>query len=276
MKKTVYLYFIAFVLMFSCNLYAGITAITHINEAKPSLENANADTLVLFDVDRTLVMMGDQLLNSGKAGFLKKIKTYPAYDKLSQEEKDHLLSIVLLKTTHQIIENNAVDIIDELQKKNIKTIAFTALWTGRFGSILNMEQWRINNLKTLGLCFKNAFPDLQIIFFPDQMESPLFKEGVLMTAQLPKGEVLRLFLNKLNWHPKKIIMIDDQLSYLESVEAVLNELKIEFQGFQYQYVEELLKKQILDEALINFQINYLLEHHDWLTDDKIQSARLGR
>lgn len=216
MNRLLLFLLVVFSLLWSSHSFGKILRITHIHEAQASLKSADVDTLVLFDIDRTLIIMSDQALRSGKSGFLKRIKTYPSYASLSQEEQDRLLSIVLLKTSHQIFEKDVVEIIQHLQKNHIKTIAFSTMLTGRLGDIPSMEQWRLNVLHALGLFFQNAFPETkEIIFCPNQLNrSPTFKDGLLSTSKQTKGEVLRLFLDKINWHPKKIIMIDDQISSL--------------------------------------------------------------
>lgn len=276
MRKITSYFFALSLLCCSYVAASSITSILKIEEARLCLENADENTLVIFDIDRTLVLMGDQLLHSGKSGFKAKIRTYPAYSQLPQNEQDTLLSIVLLKTSHQIIEPESVEIIHQLQSKNIKTIACTTLETGQFGIIPSMEKWRVDSLKHLDLNFENAFPNIpEIRFFPNEPNRfPLFMSGALIASKRTKGEVIKLFLERLGWQPKKIVMIDDQLSALESVVNELNEFQIEFQGFHYRYVEELLDRQILDESLIHLQLSHLLEYHVWLTDEEAQALLL--
>lgn len=249
---------------------AEITRISHIWEAKFSLENTNHETLVLWDVDRTLIMMKDQVLKAGKAGFLDKIKDYPQYVALSEKEKNNILSIVLLHTSHQLVEKEALEIVLAIQKRQIKTIAFSASITGSLGYIPSMEQSKLDTLKSLGFSFENAFPHHPEILFNSKQinSSPLFKDGLLCTSKDSKGEVLKLFLDQIEWVPKKIVMIDDQRFYLESVEAELIKLGIEFQGFHYTYVEDLLKNEPCDEILSTFQLQYLLQNDIWLTDQE--------
>lgn len=269
MSQTVSLLSLVFILL-SSNICGEISTIFTMQEAGLVLEKADDDTLVIFDVDRTLVQMGDQLLYSGKSGFKKKINTFPAYSRLSSEEQDTLLSIVLLKTSHEIIEFDAVELIHDLQKKNIKTLVCTTLETGEFGLIPSMEQWRIDTLAHLGLSFDAAFPQLEEIrFYPHEMShSPLYKQGALIASKRTKGEIISLFLERLEWKPKKIVMIDDQMTDLKSVEDDLKKFGIEFQGLHYRYVEELLKGYAVSEELIAFQLNYLLDNKIWLTDSE--------
>lgn len=262
--------FLTLFIIVGFDIHAGsIIPITRMQEAKSSLEAADEDTLVIFDVDRTLVLMGDQLLNAGKSGFKKRIKKYPAYHLLTEDEQDTLLSIVLLKTSHELIEQDSAEFIERLQKNGIKTIVCTTLETGEFGRIPSMEQWRVDSLNHLGLNFKNAFPELvEIQFYPGVPRTPVFKEGALIASKRTKGEVVKLFLQRLDWQPKKIIMLDDQLSALESVIEELDGQSIDFLGFHYNYVEGLLNNQILNDDLIDLQLRYLLENKIWLTDDE--------
>lgn len=247
---------------------SSITPIVTIHEIESKIQNADENTLVVFDVDRTLIQMGDQILHGGKKGFKNELKKYAAYNALSKEEQDILLSIMLLKTSHNLIEQTSLDYINDLKKRNIKTIACTTLETGKFGLIDNIENWRVETMNAAGLDFSEAFSDYPLIRFEseDNVFTPIFIEGVLITGKKPKGEMLKQFLEHINWQPSKIIMIDDQLSYLESGVTAFAGTPTEFDGFLYTYVEKMLENEERNEEMIALQMTYLLENHIWLTD----------
>src|SRR5690242_6569331 len=85
-------------LMVSLYSYCEIKSINHISEIKEILESVNSDTLVVFDIDRTLIMMGDQVLTGGKTALKEKIAQFIAskgLPSLSQEKMNDLVSVVL-------------------------------------------------------------------------------------------------------------------------------------------------------------------------------------
>ncbi|WP_059360195.1 DUF2608 domain-containing protein [Parachlamydia acanthamoebae] len=77
MNRLLLFLLVVFSLLWSSHSFGKILRITHIHEAQASLKSADVDTLVLFDIDRTLIIMSDQALKSGKSGFLKRIKNLP-------------------------------------------------------------------------------------------------------------------------------------------------------------------------------------------------------
>lgn len=249
-----------------------ITPISNIAEIANALETAEEDTLVVFDVDRTLVIMGDQALKGGKSGLKKRLRTYPAYQELSLEEQQNLMSIVILKANHTIIENESLNLIRELQNRNIKTIFCTTLETGSFGIIPDMVQWRIDSLKHLGLDFSPSFAEIpEIVFFPGENNTPVFKDGALISGKRDKGEMLRLFFERINWTPKKIVMIDDLPLQIESVRKEFENSSIEVTCFLYNYIVEFLKDQVVDETLVDFQLQSLIYNHVWYTDEEARA-----
>lgn len=248
----------------------GIVTIQNISEAKPLLDIADENTLVVFDIDRTLIQMGDQTLLGGKKAFKAELKKYPAYNALSTKEKEDLLSIMLLKTSHDIIEKESLDLILKLQTRHVKTIACTTLETGPYGVFPSIEKWRLDTVNAASLDFSAAFPEhLEIRFLSENSPyPPVFLQGILITGRKSKGEMLKEFLEKIEWQPQKIIMIDDQLSYLKSASDIFKNSSVEFRGLHYTHVEDALQHQERNEALKNLQITHLLKNKIWLTDQE--------
>lgn len=260
-----------FLVGLSLQAASSITPISTISEFRASLESADQDTLVVFDVDRTLVIMGDQSLKGGKSGLKKRLRTYPRYNELSQHEQEILMSIVMLNASHDIIEIESLDLIRQLQNRNVKAIFCTTLETGAFGIIPDVAQWRVDSLNHLGLNFGAAFPELPYLeFFPGEKNSPVFKEGALISGKRDKGEALRLFFERINWTPKKIILIDDLLPQIESICNEFKDSPIDIEAFHYNYIVEFLVEQELDEPLVDFQMRALLFDHTWFTDEEAQ------
>ena len=84
---------------------------------------------------------------------------------------------------------HSVEMIATLKQKSIPMIAFTAMCMVSYGKIGSMEQWRVNQLRALGIDFSSAFPQFAKLewaeMFPD-MGYPAFKEGVLCSDRMLK------------------------------------------------------------------------------------------
>jgi hypothetical protein len=187
------------------------------------------------------------------------------------------MSIVILKASHGLIENESVDLIKYLQNRNIKTIFCTTLETGEFGLISDMASWRVESLNEIGLNFSAAFPEIpELIFYPGEKNTPVFKEGALISGKRDKGEVLQLFFEQINWKPKKIVIIDDLLLQIQSVCKEFENSSIDIEAFHYNYIVEFLVEQELDEPLVDFQMKSLLFDHVWLTDEEAGAILKGQ
>lgn len=152
------------------------------------------DTLVIFDVDETLISSRDTIKNG-------------------------------------LIEPEIIAKIQILKNNNIACIACTALCSEKEGIELCMEQ-RHAHLKGLG--FEASYADL---VFPINIQSkrhPFFYKGILGTDSEQKGVVIGVFLDIMQIFPKNIIMFDDSLRFLQTVDQECQKREITFIGYLYR------------------------------------------
>lgn len=221
------------------------------------------DTLVVFDVDETLTQPTDTYLineHSPQAEAFKK-KLFQQHPEV--KDWNGLASIMLKEAPRPLIEPMVVQKIQELKAKNISMIVCTGMNTGPYGSLPSLEQWRYEHLKSLG--FQGSYESL--VFKVKGLErNPVFYKGILATDTELKGPVLGAFLDQMKFKPHKIVMFDDHLHFLESVQKECEKRGIAFQGYQYQGAHS----KPWDEALIQFQADYLIKHKKWLSDDEVR------
>ena len=246
----------------------GITTIESFNDIQSELDSADKDTLVIFDVDDVLITYNDMVLRPCGAHFRPE-----SWKDIDPKEIPYLISIMLNEGKIILIDPSAPKLVNKLESRGVKTIALTAARTGKFGVIENAEDWRLKILKQFNLDFSQSFPKNNIIYFGDVAKKennyPLFKDGILFVGdeeKNTKGALLVQFLDKIQWKPKKVIFIDDKMSYLSSVETALNEAEIPFQGYQYKGAEKLPGK--LNEQTAEIQFTYLRKNHKWLSDSE--------
>ena len=105
-------------------------------------------------------------------------------------------------------------LVSKIQKNGIKVVALTHCITGRFGRISSAEDWRLQELKNLGYNFEKSWKEFGSKLFPNLISKnresyPCYNNGVIFTNDVPKGVVLKEFLNYVKLRPGKIIFIDD-------------------------------------------------------------------
>lgn len=232
-------------------------------------------TLVVFDVDDVLFEPSDQILRSQHYDEVKKFED--SIDKRYQKNiADELYSIIWMQRKIKSIDKQMVSWISYLQSRKIKVIALTNCVIGRFGRIESVENWRIQELKSLGYNFDKSWTELESIDFYHKNKDSLeryacFKAGIIFTNNVSKAQVLEVFLEHLDLNPRHIIFIDDLLTHLISVENMCEKLGIQFTGIEYSAVAA-SKIESLDIALGKLQFDTLEKEKKWISD--MQAATL--
>lgn len=263
MKKFLYVF------LFSCifsTLSSKIIEIPHFQELEKDLYPINETTLVLFDIDWTLIVPEDRILCPSYQKTLNSLFE-KALNSKCKFTKDFLKSKILLQAKSRLSDQKLPTTIQKLQNQGATVLALTGIKTDCFGAIPSLADWRITQLERVGIKLSQYdAPELIFSEFDKTGAFPLFKRGILFSSWNSKGEVLLAYLKKTGFRPKKVIFVEDCLEYLESVEGALKGTHIEFIGFHY--IGASTCSVPLDENLAKFQIDYLVEHGEWLSDQE--------
>ncbi len=275
MKKFNFIFILAFIFGGCFNTKSDIQEIDSFKEVNTILENVDPQTLVIFDIDDTLlapenIQFQSWFLNSEKGNlFEKKVTEYVDTKKNPREHFKKLVAKEMRDSQNIIIEPFIADIIKDLENRKIKTVALTSVNTGSMGGdiIPSLPQWRYEKLKNKRIDFSPSFGDQEIVF--EHMTSkaerhPVFYKGILLTDTFSKGAVLGAFLDRVNWKPRKVIFFDDKLKLLTSVQEEMKKRNIPFQGYVYKGAQH-LPHEINDEIL-EIQLQHLKDHDEFLND----------
>jgi hypothetical protein len=261
---------ITLTLCFFHSLSAKIIEIDSFQDSLQEIQSLDKNSLVLFDVDNTLIIMADGLLGPHgeryRQGAIQRLSSISTLSSNSYKE-GYLYSQVLIKAKWIVVEDQSRQLVNSLLSKGIPTIAFTAADSGKMGYIESMADWRISQLAELGFDFSSSFSDSNFLLFPKKIQFehfPMFKSGVLFSSDHTKGHVIKQFLSAIPLTPSKVVFFDDKLSYLKSVERAMDKLGITFIGYHYLAAEKLPNN--FDKQLAIFQIKQLIEHGEWLND----------
>lgn len=266
--------FLCFIATLSCaTAEAEVTQTASLQPVIDAIQKSDENTLIVLDVDDVLVKADDQILQLAHKKELDKIIADLA-QKHPRGKIEDLTSLVFLQYQKSLVDPNIKEIFELLKDKDIKFIALTAAPTGKLGQIQSLEDWRIEDLKKFGFDFSHSFPEILPTTFTNlpSLKNPkqfcAYKEGILFTCDVPKGEVLKAFLSLTKHQFKKIIFVDDLRKNLDSVEKVCAELGIAYHGFEYTAVQA--STTPLNKERIQVQINTLLEKGKWLTDTEAE------
>ena len=224
-----------------------------------------------------MIIPKDQILQTQNRKYLEKLNQR-LEQSVGKKNADIFYSIIFTQRDNGPVDIKMKDIISELQSKGIKVLALTNCFTGSFGNIESMEDWRYNELKKHGYHFDLSWRVLKPKVFTGLEKTgkglsaksssmPVFKSGIVFTSAVFKGQALEAFLQYARIVPKKIIFVDDKRKHLESVEEIAKSHNIPFIGIEYTAVSN-IPASPLSEKRANLQYEVLEKEKKWISDSE--------
>jgi hypothetical protein len=252
-----------------------IDSINSFSEAQKTLDAADQDTLVLFDVDETLITTPTKSYwQKNRKAHQKEIKELEddASKRAAEDGREkYIFSKRLATEIPVVIEASTPALIASLQERGVKVLALSRYSTGTNGFIRNLPQWRSDKLKKIGIDFgKTIFPDIIFDELPGDTKGfyPVLYQGILLTNRVPKGEVLGAFLDRMQYKPARVLFFDDQKDQVALVAAEMCKRDIPFEGYVYNGASQLTAP--FNKRILALQFSYLLDHEEWLSDEEAQ------
>lgn len=244
-----------------------------LTEVKSLLDKeVDQETLVIFDVDDVLIAPTDEFAITDP---IRKKLSKELKQKYDREKYQTLLSDFFIKRTVRLVNPRIIDLLRNLKTQNIPTTALTGWWTGKFGSILAMEELRFKGLNDVNISFVGMSPFKKQMQFPALKTKggvPIVKNGIILTALADKGDTLLAVLNKGNLNFKKIIFIDDDLAQVESVKKACQKIGVNFIGIHYTEAK-LIPLPKLNEEMEKLRFEILEKEHIWLSDQELEKRK---
>ena len=217
-------------------------------------EHKPEDVWIAFDIDMTLVQ------SEHPATYYPALKKYKdvykgIIEKLSPLQIDLMHTLLVLTTSQKLVEADIPHHINFLQERGVRTIAFTAVLSGKLPGYKNkVLVMRREHLQKIGLDFtekRTQFPScMPFKNFPQYGGYfPLLYHGILSSngeRKVSKGQTFVAFLKHMGPsylmkvgkapYPKVVILVDDRKKNLEDMEKALRayDLSIQFIGLEYQ------------------------------------------
>ena len=209
------------------------------------------ETLIIFDLDNTLIHPEWKHLGSDQ-WFYTLTNAYEKQGMSHQQAVDSVLPLYFQIMAHiwfiPVEENQTKQVVNYLQKNGVTVIALTA-------RSLDIVYRTMEQLDHVGITFAGYGPTECPILYGKGKPS-LYIHGIIFCGNYNKGEVLAYWLNKVNYHPKKVIIIDDKLKNILSVEKALHKRNYPFIGLRYGYLDNHIKtinQEIIKKELQEFQ-----------------------
>jgi hypothetical protein len=246
--------------------HSEVKTIDTLEEIQPYIKEAGdgKDIIALWDVDDTLIMPISEFrfVTPFRKQYLLDSRT-----KFSKDRWDFLVSKIWLKRKVHVVEPTIYNVLEQIQQNGIRSFALTAMYTGKFGAISNIEDWRIKELNNVGFDFVKFSENNNILNFPDLKTDrgiPMLKSGIIFTALADKAIVFHEVLKKLHLRAKTIIFIDDDNNNVLSMQKLCAELGFHFYGFIYTAAKK-IEQQPEDDAIERKRFDYLEKYSEWPT-----------
>lgn len=232
------------------------------------IESLGESDLVVFDMDDVLIVTVDAILHYKSEEIRTSLHSrYMAH--LPHAQQQLLYSYIWTTAQTTLVESHVADLIKAMQNRGIKVIVLTAAPVGSLGIIEDTVTLRIRELNDKGIDLSTAFPETAS-FALEEIHlghgAPAYRQGVILSSQFPKGDVLAAFLKKIAWNPRRLIFIDDRMTNVESVESSLANLAIELQCWHYTAAERHAKE--VNHSVADMQVRTLVEKGVWLSDQE--------
>lgn len=232
------------------------------------IDRLDEKSLVVFDIDDTLIVAKDKILCSCGESYLDALSAQ-LDKKLSPEIQIELQSLALLQREINHTDSHLTSLFQKLKKNNVAFMALTAMPTGKFGLIPSLEQWRNEELRRYGIDFESHSPYKGELSFDEFGNSPpLFYKGMLFTINHAKGESLKAFLLKTDVRPSQIIFVEDRPAHILSVNREMESLSIPCQSFHY--VGATFSQEEVSPEVVQYQFQHLLKTKKWLSDSEVK------
>ena len=222
-----------FFLLISCTLSnALILESDHLSTILDHINHSN--TLVVFDIDNTLVHPKEELGSDEWFYYLVSKKEAEGFDSMTAVHY-YLPTLVyaVFNVDVEPTEKNIPELITYLTDNNVAVMALTAR------SFFIAER-TIEQLHNLDINF--FIPTVSPNDFLIPTTYPCFyKDWILFTGTSDKGEILTYFFDIMDYHPEMVIFIDDKMKNVVSVEKALQKNSIPCIGIRYSGCDERVK-----------------------------------
>jgi hypothetical protein len=264
--------------MLSLNALGTRITTDSIVDIKEQLQEADANTWVIFDCDDTLIRNKDQILRRKNELFLMtNAAALIALKGISPKKFKEMVKTVLQTAELTLVHDDLPKIVKNLQEKGVRVLVLTAMVNERFAAAQALDI-RIKKLKSFGFDFSKGWETVsRKPFKKPSKESPRYRHGILCSEKRRKGEALKSFVKLSSKKPSKIIFVDDIEKNLEDVEKAAKELGIKFTGILYTAASRPLPNELpFSEEIGKFQLEYICDTGKWLSDEKASRKILER
>jgi hypothetical protein len=248
----------------------------HFNPNSSNLYLSNAIQNLYQNIYPTLLTssnLNSNWLNYSDPKYIQPVDLALLYPYLAYKYIDNIINVSEFTDHHfMLLWRNKINIALFFRTGyNLDNYASEKVTTNSLqNTFLNLNDYGETNKNLTFYHNVNLNRDIKLDNLKTEHGIPMLKKGIILTAELDKGIVLKDILQKSNYYPKKIIFIDDKIQNLYSVQNVCNMLKIPFQGFHYTAIKYLPTPNV-NQKLEKLRFKILENEYRWVQYDMLEN-----
>lgn len=230
------------------------SSILDTNTIESVLENISTpETLVIFDVDNTLVTPGRELGSDAWISWMARQQVLQG--KSTSDALQHLFALFSHVHNHipvYPVEQKTPSVLQALKEQAINTITLT-------GRPYFMVDRTDTQLTTLGYVFN--VPEVLRQKQTIAMNYPVgIGNGIICSGINDKGNAIDTVFQQIGYSmPRSIVFVDDKKSFVESVGYACSKYGIDYTGIRYGHLDEKISR--FDESRAQQQLDEFLSKY---------------
>lgn len=230
-----------FFLLFTLAIFTLSAEIHETLHFKDLLNHITPDTLVVLDIDDTLLLPSQTL--GSDVWFCHRWKEHQQNGLSKDDALEKSLAeweAIRHLTEVCLVEEGTDQVVKDAQNRGVPVMALStqgvALTTRTFQQLLS-----------LNIDMTKAAPSLEQFYFMNDkvfaegIEGALYRNGILFTSGTKKGKALMILLEKMKLQPKHVLFINDKRSHLMDLEEDVEAAGLRFTGLRYNIGDERVK-----------------------------------
>jgi len=210
--------------------------VTESNDIRDLLKFADEETLVVCDVDDTLMeVISDFGSDKWVTHEIEKLMKQHGWTRWqAYHEFTPQIHKALMASKIRPVEPTTAETLYRLQKRGIKILGLTARYT-------ELAYPTLDQLYSIDIDFAANTVYHTDIEVPGEFAAKFIEGVVFIGFKNNKGKTLLRFLDTIGYQPKKVVFIDDKSKHVQSVESAMEERKIPCISILYSHTYEKLK-----------------------------------
>lgn len=210
------------------------------NNIEDILSHINEHTLLVFDLDNTLIEP-KQTLGSEQwfMNYLKQQENLGVEKKAALKKTIVHYNAIQNASDVQLVDSKTIQVFNKTKHREVSTLGLTSRGA-------HLKEATLRQLESVGISFKilakSGVQATEHTPYPlKKTKHGIAHSGIIWTAGSHKGECLVEYLDHLQWKPTHVVFIDDKKDHLYNVENALQKRQIPFIGIRYGYLDAKVK-----------------------------------